>query len=55
MSAPVFAAATAAPFNPLLVMILVPLIGAAVVALMPKARADLVRQVAVIFSLISGA
>ena len=47
--------AHAPSFNPTLAMILVPMIGAVVVALLPARRADSVRLVATLFSAISGA
>ena len=46
---------TAAGFNPLPAMILLPLVGAIVLALIPRSRPDLFRQVGVTFAAASGA
>ncbi len=42
-------------FNPLLPMILLPVVGAVVLTLIPRSRGDLYRQIAVMFSALSGA
>ena len=63
MSATVLATALATPaahhaassFNPLFAMIIVPFVGAIVVALLPANRSQSIRQVAVSFSAVSGA
>jgi len=53
---PLLAAEGHAPaFNPTLAMILVPMIGALVVASLPSRRSDSVRLVATLFSVVSGA
>ncbi|MEM9466093.1 MAG: NADH-quinone oxidoreductase subunit M [Actinomycetota bacterium] len=52
---PLLAAAGDATFPLLTGIVLIPAIGALVVALMPAARAEIIRQVGVVFSAISGA
>ncbi len=54
MIAPLLANAESVPFNPLPWMIATPLIGAIVIALIPRHRTDSLRQVALVFSAISG-
>ncbi|MCB1031996.1 MAG: Fe-S-binding domain-containing protein, partial [Acidimicrobiales bacterium] len=52
----VFASSSAAPAFPLLsAVVLTPLVGAATVALMSKRRPELAKQMAVLFSLVTGA
>jgi NADH-quinone oxidoreductase subunit M len=48
------ASESAAQFNPLVWMVLVPLLGAAAVCLAPKSRPDLFKPIAFMFSVISG-
>ena len=55
MSLQILASETGAAFNPLPALILVPLLGAALVAVMPRSRPDLLRQVAVTVSALAGA
>ena len=55
MSVQLLASESGVAFNPLLSMILLPLVGAAVLTLIPKSRGDVFKQVAVSFAALSGA
>ncbi|HQF95257.1 MAG TPA: Fe-S-binding domain-containing protein, partial [Microthrixaceae bacterium] len=55
MSVQLLASESGVAFNPLLSMILLPLIGAAVLTLIPKSRGDVFKQVAISFAALSGA
>ena len=53
MSVQLLASESGVAFNPLLSMILLPLIGAAVLTLIPKSRGDVFKQVAISFAALS--
>lgn len=55
MGVQLLASESATTFSPLLWMILLPLIGAAVIASIPRSRSDSLRQIALTFSALSGA